>query len=151
MELHDKTNINKKYEHCDLNKDLTIKYRYLKYLSIYQLAAFTFSKRHLNCIVCIPVRQLVKEQSILSNLIGSNAVLIMYFSSSFLLLQVEKTSATKRSSRKRQISSTTSSNKDLSLVIPPVVLIRQTTSSLSNSAHLVLALTSFTLCLWKLS
>ena len=148
MELHDKTNNNNKYEHCDL----TINYRYLlKYLSIYQLAAFTFSKRHLNCIVCIPVRQLVKEQSILSNLIGSNAVLIMYFSSSFLLLQVEKTSATKRSSRKRQISSTTSSNKDLSLVIPPVVLIRQTTSSLSNSAHLVLALTSFTLCLWKLS
>merc|ERR1712223_590391 len=65
--------------------------------------------------------------------------------------KVEKTSATKRSSRKRQISSTTSSNKDLSLVIPPVVLIRQTTSSLSNSAHLVLTLTSFTLCLWKLS
>ena len=35
-------------------------------------------KRHLNCIVV--VRQLVKEQSILSNLIGSNAVLI-YFTS----------------------------------------------------------------------
>ena len=82
------------------------------------------------------------NQSISVELIRLNAF-------SLFISQVEKTSATKRSSRKRQ-SSSMSTSKD-SLVIPPVVLIRQPSSSLSNYTHLVLAVTSFSICLWKLS
>jgi len=62
--------------------------------------------------------------------------------------KIDQESATKRSSRKRQIST---SSKD-SLVIPPVVLVhRNSKSKTFKYAYLVVALTSFSFSLWKLS
>jgi len=64
------------------------------------------------------------------------------------VLGIDQESATKRSSRKRQIST---SSKD-SLVIPPVVLVhRNSKSKTFKYAYLVVALTSFSFSLWKLS
>jgi len=62
--------------------------------------------------------------------------------------KIDHESATKRSSRKRQIST---SSKD-SLVIPPVVLVHHNSNSNAiKYAYMVVALTSFSFSLWKLS